>query len=70
MLQSSWNWLEICLMLTVVSACVPSDTRLGRAPKPSFTLSPVSDNESSVAAKSKLLDVSPELNVTLAGTPE
>ena len=57
-------------MVTVVSAGVPADTRSGSAPKVSFTLSPVSDKVSSAAAKSNVFDVSPELKVTLAGTPE
>ena len=58
-------------MLTVVSAGVPALTPTGRlAPNPSFTLSPSSSTASAVAVKSKVFEVSPELKVTVAGTPE
>ena len=65
-LQSSWNCAETCLMVTVVSAGIPCNTRSGSVPKVSFTLSPVSEYVSSVAAKSNVFDVSPALKVTLA----
>ena len=58
-------------MLTVVSLGEPSLTPTGRLdPNPSFTLSPSSSAVSAVAAKSKVLDVSPASKVTLVGTPE
>ena len=57
-------------MLTAVSSVAPALTPVGSAPKASFTLSPSSSSVSAVAAKSKVLDVSPALKVTLAGTPE
>ena len=58
-------------MLTVVSLGEPSLTPAGRLdPKASFTLSPSSSRVSWVAAKVMGCDVSPALNVTVAGTPE
>ena len=57
-------------MLTVVSLGEPSLILAGSVPKASSTLSPSSSAVSAVAAKSKVLDVSPASNVTLAGTPE
>ena len=57
-------------METTDSPVVPLVTRLGRAPSPSFTLSPSSSTLSSVALKVKVFEVSPVLKVTLAGTPE
>ena len=53
------------LMLTVVSAVAPAVTPVGSAPKASFTLSPSSSSVSCVAVKTTVLDVSPELKVTL-----
>ena len=58
------------VMLTVVSSVAPAVTPVGSAPKASFTLSPSSSTASAVAVKSKVFEVSPELKVTLAGTPE
>ena len=55
---------------TTVSLVVPSLTPVGRVPKVSFTDSPSSSMVSAVAVKVKDLEVSPELKVTLAGTPE
>ena len=57
-------------MLTLVSSVAPAPTPVGSAPKASFTLSPSSSSASWVAAKSKVLDVSPASKVTLVGTPE
>ena len=57
-------------MLTVVSAVAPAVTPVGSAPKASFTLSPSSSSVSWAAAKVMGCDVSPALNVTVAGTPE
>ena len=67
------NWTvtsgsSLSVMLTVVSSVAPAVTPVGSAPK--ATLSPSSSSASAVAAKSKVLDVSPALNVTVAGTPE
>ena len=56
---------------TTVSFVVPSVTPAGRVlPKVSFTDSPSSSTVSEVAVKVKLLEVSPVLKTTLAGTPE
>ena len=57
-------------MLTVVSSVVPSLTLAGSVPNSSFTLSPSSSAVSAVAVKVNVSSVSPEWNVTLAGTPE
>ena len=49
----------------------PSVTPAGKVlPKVSFTDSPSSSTVSAVAVKVKVFSVSPELKVTLAGTPE
>ena len=50
--------------------CSPALTPSGIVPKVSFTDSPSSSTVSAVAANVKLLEVSPLLKVTLAGTPE
>ena len=55
---------------TVLSFTLPALTPVGIVPKVSFTLSPSSSTVSAVAAKVKLLEVSPVLKVTLVGTPE
>ena len=58
-------------MFTVDSFPVPALTLAGSGvPKVSFTLSPSSSTSSWVALKMKVLSTSPELKVTLAGTPE
>ena len=58
-------------MLTVASSGVPGLTRAsGMVPKANFTLSSSSSSVSSTAVKVKDWDISPELNVTLSGTPE
>ena len=58
-------------MLTVVSLGEPALTPAGRlVPKASRTLSPSSSTVSWAAVNVKVLDVSPALNVTVAGTPE
>ena len=57
-------------MLTVVSFGEPALTLAGSVPNPSLTLSPSSSTASAVAVKSKVFEVSPELKVTVAGTPE
>ena len=57
-------------MCTVVSSLAPSDTRGGSVPKVSFTLSPSSSTVSCAAVKVNVLEVCPELKVTLDGTPE
>ena len=54
---------------TTVSSSAPAVTRSGRVPKVSFTLSPSSSTESSVAEKVKLFEVSPLSKVTELGTP-
>ena len=54
-----------------VQSVAPALTRDGRlVPNPSSTLSPSSSTASWVAAKVMGCDVSPALNVTVAGTPE
>ena len=60
------------VMETVVSLVVPSVTPVGRVsvPKVSLTDSPSSSTCQQVAVKVKVFSVSPELKVTLAGTPE
>ena len=56
---------------TTLSLVVPSETPVGRVlPKASLTDSPSSSTVSAVAEKVKDFSVSPELKVTLAGTPE
>ena len=55
---------------TVVSDVVPAVTLAGNVPKPNFTDSPSSSTVSSAADTVKVFSVSPEANVTLAGTPE
>ena len=59
-------------MDTTVSLVVPSVTPVGRlsVSKVSFTDSPSSSTVSAVAVKVNDFSVSPELKVTLAGTPE
>ena len=57
-------------MVTVASAVAPADIASGSGdPKDSFTLSPSSSTLSEAAVKVMVLEVSPALNVTLAGTP-
>ena len=56
-------------MDTTVSLVVPSLTPVGRVPKVSLTDSPSSSSVSAVALKVKVLEVSPLLKTTLAGTP-
>ena len=58
------------VMETTVSLVVPSVTPVGSVPKVSLTDSPSSSTESDAAVKVKDFSVSPELKVTLAGTPE
>ena len=48
---------------------VPAPTPVGSVPKPSSTLSPLSEPSEPVAWSVKVLLVSPLLKVTLAGTP-
>ena len=57
-------------IFTVVSSLVPSDTLDGSVSNSSLTLSPSSSSVSWVAMKVNDLEVSPELKVTLDGTPE
>ena len=58
-------------MVRVSSSVVPAVTRgSGMVPKVSFTLSESSSMRSWVAVKVKLSDSSPEVKVTLGGTPE
>ena len=59
-------------MEMMVSLVVPSVTPVGRlsVSKVSLTDSPSSSTVSEAAVKVNVLDVSPELNTTLAGTPE
>ena len=57
-------------MLTVASFGLPELTPVGSVPNPSFTLSSSSSTVSWVAEKLRVLKVSPELKVRLAGTPE
>ena len=58
------------VMVTVLVAVPPVLTPVGRTPKPNCTLSPSSFTSSWVALKVKVLEISPESKVTLAGTPE
>ena len=58
------------MMETVVSPFVPALTRGGSVSNSSLTLSPSSSSVSCSAVKVNDLEVSPELNVTLDGTPE
>ena len=58
------------VMETTAWLVVPALTPDGNVPKVSFTLSPSSSTSSAVAAKVMVVSVSPELKVTLAGTPE
>ena len=57
------------MILTVASFVVPADTPVGKAPKPSFTLSPSSFSLSEAATKVISFSVSPLLNSMLPGTP-
>ena len=58
------------MMEITVSSVVPSVTPSGRVlPKVSFTDSSSSSMVSAVAVKVNVLEVSPELNTTFAGTP-
>ena len=61
---------SLSVMLTVDVLVVPAVTRAGSVPNPRATLSSSSSTVSSVAVKVNVLDVSPLLKVTLAGTPE
>ena len=69
-LQLMMNSVDTCLIVTVAWLAEPSDTLAGSVPKVIFTLSPSSSTVSAVAAKSKVLDVSPASKVTLAGIRE
>ena len=56
---------------TVVWLMVPTDTPVGNdVPKPIFTDSPSSFRSSDAAENENVFSVSPEANVTPAGTPE
>ena len=57
-------------MITVVSSVAPPETLPGSIPNSSFTLSPSSSTVSCVAVKVNDLEVSPEVKMTLDGTPE
>ena len=57
-------------METVVPLWVPAETRSGRVPKLTLTLSPSSLSESEAAVKVNVFSVSPLLKTTVAGTPE
>ena len=55
---------------TTLCAVVPAATPVGSVPNDRRTLSSSSSMSSWVAANENVLDVSPALNVTPAGTPE
>ena len=55
---------------TVDSDVVPAVTPVGNDPRPNFTDSPSSSTVSEAAENVKVFSVSPEANVTVAGTPE
>ena len=56
-------------MVTTVSLVVPSVTPGGRGPRLMLTFSPGSPIRSEAAENIKDFEVSPELKVTLVGTP-
>ena len=61
---------SLSAMLTVEVFVVPAVTPAGSVPNARSTLSPSSSTVSCAALKMNVLEVSPLLNVTLAGTPE